>query len=111
MLFCLFICLRDMLSKIKEVEYREVKIQDYLTDKMFNRSERKLLYALRSRCYTAKQNFKSLYKNNMSCRFWLSGERKSRTQFNLLHTSECDQCTSIKFVLRGQFKEFELFSE
>ena len=60
---------RDMLSKIKEVEYREFKIQDYLTDKMFNRSERKLLYALRSRCYNAKQNFKSLYKNNMSCRF------------------------------------------
>ena len=60
---------RDMLSKIKEVDYTEFKIQDYLTNKMFNRSERKLLYALRSRCYNVKQNFKSLYKNNMSCRF------------------------------------------
>ena len=60
---------RDTLSKIKEVEYGEFKIQDYLTNKMLNRSERKLLYALRSRCYNAKQNFKSLYKNNMCCRF------------------------------------------
>ena len=26
-------------------------------------------------------------------------------------TKKCEQCTSIKFVLRGRFKEFELFSE
>ena len=75
---------RDTLSKIKEVEYGEFKIQDYLTNKMFNKSEKN---ALRSRCYNAKKNFKSLYKNNMCCRF---GCKVTETQEHSL-----TQCTPV----------------
>ena len=78
---------RNALSKIKDVQYSELKIQDYLKDKMFNRSERKLLYALRSKCYNAKQNFKSLYKNNMNCRF---GCMENESQEHIL-----TQCTPV----------------
>ena len=35
---------------------------------MFTSEERTLLFALRSKCYEAKNNFKTLYKSDPSCR-------------------------------------------
>ena len=47
-------------SKIKDLKYEELRTQQYLTCPKFNNSERNLLYALRSRMYPAKNNFKKM---------------------------------------------------
>ena len=47
--------------------YSELKIQPYLTDCKFSKEERKLLICLRSRCHSAKTNFRKLNKGNLSC--------------------------------------------
>ena len=49
------------------VEYLDLKIQPYLIDSNFNKEERKLLVALRSRCRSAKSNFRKLNKGNLNC--------------------------------------------
>ena len=55
-------------SKLNEVNYRQLETQPYLKDPRFSLEERKLLTALRSRCYSAKTNFKKLYKPDLKCR-------------------------------------------
>ena len=47
-------------SKLEEVFYDKLKVQPYLTDRRFSTEERKLLVLLRSRCFSAKTNFKKL---------------------------------------------------
>ena len=58
---------KNLLSKIKNIEYTKLETQKYLKDTRFSCEERKLLFALRSRCYNAKENFKNINKNNMKC--------------------------------------------
>ena len=47
-------------SKLHDVRYADLKIQPYLKDQRFSKDERALLISLRSRCYSAKTNFKKL---------------------------------------------------
>merc|ERR1712141_805696 len=55
------------ISKIKGIEYSKLEAQKYLTDKRFSCEERKLLFALRAKCYNAKENFKGMNKHDMKC--------------------------------------------
>ena len=54
-------------SKIKDLKYEELRTQQYLMCPKFNNSERNLLYALRSRMYPAKNNFKKMHYNSLKC--------------------------------------------
>ena len=51
--------LKETHKKLDQVEYKELKMQDYLGSRLFNIKEKKLLYLLRSRCYDVKSNFKN----------------------------------------------------
>ena len=58
-----------MFSKLKEIKYLEFKTQPYLVDQTLNKKEMKLLLLLRSRCYSAKNNFKNMHKQDFKCSF------------------------------------------
>ena len=53
-------------SKISNIEYTELKIQDYMISPIFTNIEVNLLHALRSRMVDVKMNFKSKY-SDLSC--------------------------------------------
>ena len=55
------------LSKIKDIKYDCLKIQDYLISSNFNPKERNLLYALRSRAHPARLNYRKLNSFNLKC--------------------------------------------
>ena len=58
---------KESFSKLKDLLYKELKLQPYLKSNIFNRSEVNLLIALRSRCYSAKMNLKTMYVKNLKC--------------------------------------------
>ena len=49
-------------SKIKDIEYQELKTQEYLTSPLFNDEEASILFSLRSRYVDCKLNFRNKYK-------------------------------------------------
>ena len=55
------------LSKIKDINYDSLKIQDYLTSPNFNPKERNLLYSLRSRAHPARINYRKMNSSNLKC--------------------------------------------
>ena len=58
---------KNGLSKIKNIKYESLKIQDYLKSEKFGPKERNLLYALRSRSHPAKMNYQKLNSSNLMC--------------------------------------------
>ena len=57
-------------SKIKDIEYSQLKPQPYLFNPLFTNNEAYLLAALRSRSVrNVKCNMKNIYSNDKSCRF------------------------------------------
>ena len=67
--FLYFMGLKETHKKLDQVEYKELKMQEYLGSRLLNNKEKKLLYLLRSRCYDVKSNFKKMHRNNTHCRF------------------------------------------
>ena len=51
-------------SKIKDVQYKSLETQQYMTSTLFNNTEVCLLFALRSRYIDCKTNFRYKYKND-----------------------------------------------
>ena len=69
-------------SKIKDIKYEKLKIQDYLKSPLFSNSETSLLYSLRSRtAETFKANYRNMYGNIVSCPLKCPQED---TQYHLL---------------------------
>ena len=55
-------------SKVKEIEYKKLSIQNYILSPLFSNEEVNLLYALRSRGTDCKANFKNKYlHSNLLC--------------------------------------------
>ena len=54
-------------KKLGNITYDTLKLQPYMTNKIFNRKEINLLHRLRSKCYKAKMNFRKMNKNNLKC--------------------------------------------
>ena len=67
-------------KKVKNLVYKDLQIQPYLTSKLFNNEERNLLYSLRSMCHPAKQNFRKMNRNNLLCSF---GCLQTEDQFHM----------------------------
>ena len=75
-------------SKLNEVTNCDFKLQPYLIDSRFSKEERNLLTSLRSRCYSAKTNFRKLYRNDLNCRL---GCDSPESQYHIF-----TQCTFIE---------------
>ena len=55
-------------KKMKDLNYTKLEIQPYMTNGQFSLKQIKLLFALRSKCYPAKLNFRKMNKGNLMCR-------------------------------------------
>lgn len=108
---------KNTMSKIRSLKYTKLETQLYLKENMFDKEERKLLYALRSRCHTSKDNFKTMNKNYLKCSFGCDsiemqkhvfGECEPIKHFFLNHQQVPSMKTFIKIpnVRNKQFKFF-----
>ena len=59
----------DSKKKLGDLHYEQLEIQPYLASSKFSLKEKQLLYSLRSKCYSARMNFKKMNKGNLGCRF------------------------------------------
>ena len=79
--------LRENKKKGKEIEYVELKMQNYLqpnTTDITNK-EAKLLFQIRSRMLNIKMNMKSKYKDNLKCEIC---EKEDESQEHMLECTE-----------------------
>ena len=67
-------------KKLKSLEYTSLNIQPYLISEKFSSKQIKLLYSLRSKCYSAKINFKKMHKGDLICIFHCNVEE---TQYHV----------------------------
>ena len=61
-------------KKMGDFKYTKLAIQPYLTNDQFSLNQIKLLFALRSKCYPAKLNFRKLNRGNLRCRMGCNEE-------------------------------------
>ena len=79
---------KDKMTKLDKLEYTQLKLQTYLTEKTTTNKEKYLLYSLRSRSHEAKVNFKNMNKHDLQCRF---GCKTNESQEHIFI-----QCTKLK---------------
>ena len=79
-------------KKLENVKYEDLKIQPYITSKLFNQKERQLLYLMRSQCHNSKNNFKKMYRNDIKCSF---GCNAVEDQIHIF-----TQCTKLKSSIK-----------
>ena len=56
-------------SKLNQLEYKTLHLQQYLTEPGFTYKEIYLLYSLRSRSHPAKNNYRKMYNGQIQCTF------------------------------------------
>ena len=56
-------------TKLNDVTYQSFKLQPYLATKTLNNKSKELLYNLRSKCHSSKNNFRKMNRNNLYCIF------------------------------------------
>ena len=59
--------IKEKHSKMKNVNYKNLSLQPYLSDSRFSLKQKQLLFKLRTRMLDIKGNFKVTYKNNIQC--------------------------------------------
>jgi hypothetical protein len=72
-------------TKLQDVKYDKLKIQNYLSNTHFNKEEIKIMCLLRSKCHPAKVNFHKMYKQNTKCTL---GCNSIETQAHIFETCE-----------------------
>ena len=83
-------------SKVKDIQYKRLETQKYMTSTLFNNTEVCLLFALRSRYIDCKTNFRYKYKNeDLLCQ--LCGQNED----NQPHLLQCK-------ILSSYFKSEEM---
>ena len=75
-------------KKVKDFEYKNLKIQPYLKSKLFNNEERNLLYSLRSKCHPSKYNFKKMHKKTYSAHLVVQKLKTKSMFLHSVHTSK-----------------------
>ena len=76
-------------SKMKDLVYKDFKIQPYMNTNTFSTHEINLLFSLRSKCYPAKMNFKKLHRGDLNCSLKCDVQE---TQFHIFQ--ECEPIRS-----------------
>ena len=61
-------------TKMKDVDYDKFEMQSYMKSSKLNLDEIRLLFALRSKSYPAKMNYKKMNKGNLKCTFLCDSE-------------------------------------
>ena len=56
-------------TQLNEIPYKSLTIQPYLATKALNNKQKLLLYNLRSKCHTSKNNFNKIKRHNLNCSF------------------------------------------
>ena len=82
-------------SKLKNLNYDKLKMQEYLKENMFSTSDARLIFRFRTRMAPFKENFKGSHQNNLcplceehpddqnllfSCPFWIRRGLHGRIQ-------------------------------
>ena len=83
-------------KKMGDLKYTKLAIQPYLTNGQFSLKQIKLLFALRSKCYPAKLNFRKLNRGNLMCRMGCN-EDESQSQI-------FENCEPLRQTLNSQHK-------
>ena len=84
--FNYFLNIKETHSKLDETLYTQFELQPYLTTSLLTQSEKELLYLLRSKCHSSKNNFRKLHKNNTQCQFQCgTAEDQRHTFFKCKH--------------------------
>ena len=84
---------------MKDIQYKKLEIQTYITSPLFSNSEVSLLFALRSRYIDCKANFRNKYsKDNLLCQICAKSEE---TQ---IHIFQCE-------ILKSKLKSEEILKE
>ena len=100
-------------SKIKNINYESLKIQEYIFSKMFTNSEVELLSKLRSRNIDLKCNFKTKFsatKNIEKLKCSLKNCNELETQEHLMHCNEILNIFNEKYDMTG-IKYKDIFSK
>ena len=74
--------MKEKHSKVNQISYNSLSIQNDLTDAKFTHKEKQLLFKLRSKMIDVKGNFKNMYLGNLECS--LCRECDIQTQDHLL---------------------------
>ena len=61
-------------TKIMDVHYDNFEMQSYMKSSKLNLDEVRLFFALRSKSYPAKMNYKKMKKGNLKCTFLCDSE-------------------------------------
>ena len=100
-------------TKVKDIQYDELKTQQYLKSPLFSNSETSLLYALRSRTAdTFKANFRNMFANVIHCPLDCQEEgeeKKDDTQKHLLTCSKLKCEIKTHDVASGQVVYEDIF--
>ena len=52
---------------MKDLVYKDFKMQPYMNTNTFSTHEINLLFSLRSKCYPAKMNFRKMHRGDLKC--------------------------------------------
>ena len=92
--FLELINLKERHSKMKNVNYKTLSLQPYLSDSRFSLKQKQLLFKLRTRMLDVKGNFKSMFQGNIQCD--LCNEDVSQSQDHLLDCQKLiDNCSEL----------------
>ena len=101
-------------SKIRYIEFKELRIQPYLQSPLFSDEEANLLFALRSRTHEMfKANFRNMYGNVVWCPLKCTGEsdvKEEDTQQHLLNCETLGNLVHTDEVANGNVKYSDIFS-
>ena len=99
--------LQDKHSKIRDISYKELKVQGYMISPIFSDKEVNTLHSLRSRSVDCKANLKNMYKDDdMLCKLCKAGycDQKHILECgDLINTLESEDITRNKIVYEDIF--------
>ena len=102
-------------SKIRYIEFKELRIQPYLQSPLFSDEEANLLFALRSRTHEMfKANFRNMYGNVVWCPLKCTGEsdvKEEDTQQHLLNCETLGNLVHTDEVANGNVKYSDIFAD
>ena len=116
--FNYFLNIKETHSKLDETLYTQFELQPYLTTSLLTQSEKELLYLLRSKCHSSKNNFRKLHKNNTQCQFQCGTAEDQRHTFskckhlvNKINNSLLVQYEHIFGTLDEQIEVMKIFAK
>jgi hypothetical protein len=102
-------------SKIRDIEFKELKLQPYLKTPLFSNDETNLLFTLRSRTHEIfKANFRNMYGNVVWCplKCWEGSEDMDEdTQQHMLMCKTLSSLVHTDTVANGRTNYSDIFAD